>query len=206
MKSRPTVLLVHGLILSPLSMVPVGAYLQRLGWKTSYFTYSSLLEPTARVQRRLAETLSRSPTHVVAHSLGGLMSLETLAQNPELPVSRVVCMGTPLRGSGAALGLHRFPLASLGVGRSDGILRRGVTRWPKSLEVGMLAGSVPVGFGAMFAGFGGPHDGTVSVDETHVPALTDHQVVKASHTGMLLDAAIAKRVDRFLKTGSFKRV
>ena len=69
MKSRPTVLLVHGLILSPLSMVPVGAYLQRLGWKTSYFTYSSLLEPTARVQRRLAETLSRSPTHVVARMI-----------------------------------------------------------------------------------------------------------------------------------------
>ena len=156
MKSRPTILLVHGLILSPLSMVPLGARLQQMGWKTAYFTYSSLLEPTARVQRRLVETLSRGPTYVVAQSLGGLMSLETLAQNPELPVSRVMCMGTPLRGSGAALALHRFPLASLGVGRSDGILRRGVTQWPRSLEVGMLAGKVPVGFGAMFAGFGGP--------------------------------------------------
>lgn len=203
MTTYPRVLLVHGLILSPVSMIPLGARLSQLGWDTSYFTYSSLVEPTARVQRRLAETLSRGPTHVVAHSLGGLMSLETLVQNPELPVSRVVCLGTPLRGSAAALGLHRIPLAAVCIGRSDRILCRGVTSWPKSVEVGMLAGRVPMGLGAVFAGFGGPHDGSVSVDETHVPALAAHQIVDASHTGMLVNLQVVQRVDRFLRLAKF---
>lgn len=203
MTPRPHVLLVHGLILSPLSMVPLGAQLSQLGWDTSYFTYSSLLEPTARVQRRLAQAMARHPTHVVAHSLGGLMSLSTLMEHPDLPVQRVVCLGTPLRGSGAALGLHRIPLAALGVGRSGRILCRGVTAWPQHIEVGMIAGRVPMGLGAVFAGFGAAHDGTVSVDETHVPALTDHRVVDASHTGMLVNQHVVQQVECFLRKGQF---
>ena len=200
---RPRVLLVHGLLLSAVSMAGVGARLARLGWRTSYFGYSSLFERTEHAESRLAHTLRREPTVIVAHSLGGLLSLETLTHHPDLPVDRVVCLGSPLRGSGAALGLHRFPGAALAVGRSDGLLRRGVTRWPGHLQVGMLAGRVPVGLGAAFAGFGGHHDGTVSVDETHVPALTDHRVVNASHTGMLLDADVARQVDAFLRNGTF---
>ena len=203
MTPLPRLLLVHGLILSPFSMAPLGARLMALGWKTSYFAYSSLFERTDAIQQRLAKVLARGPTVVVAHSLGGLMTLETLAQRPDLPVSRVVCMGTPLRGSSAALGLHRWPLASLGVGRSDALLRRGVTQWPAHLEVGMLAGREPIGLGAGFAGFGGDHDGTVSVDETHVPALADHRVVLASPTGMLLNAGVADHADRFLRGGRF---
>ena len=40
------------------------------------------------------------PVALVGHSLGGLVALEALRRQPDLPVSRVVCLGSPLRGSG----------------------------------------------------------------------------------------------------------
>lgn len=131
------------------------------------------------------------------------MALETLCKHPSLPVERVVCLGSPLRGSGAAKGLHRYPLVARCAGRSDSILCRGLASLPTGPEVGMLAGRSPMGLGAFFGGLHGEHDGTVGVEETRIPGLADHQVVDASHTGMLLDADVASQVDHFLRTGRF---
>ena len=59
----------------------------------------------------------------------------------------------------------------------------------------MIAGHVPHGLGALFAGFHEEHDGTVAVGETRLDGLTDHVVVAASHSGLLFshDAVEQKR-------------
>ena len=69
----------------------------------------------------------------------------------------------------------------------------------------MVAGRVPHGFGALLARFDGEHDGTVSVEETHAPGLTDHTVVDASHSGLLLSREAAGHVLHFLGSGRFER-
>lgn len=197
------VVLLHGLWMPAVAMRWLAARLAESGYVPELFAYHSILGGIEATESRLAERLAAAPCHVVAHSLGGLVALETLAARPQLPVARVVCLGTPLCGSGAAKSLRRWPLAPLWTGRSRGLLQRGCTTWPDTLEVGMIAGRVPRGLGALFAGFEGEHDGTVAVTETRLPALADHAVVDASHSGLLFSAAAARLAAAFLAEGRF---
>jgi hypothetical protein len=83
------------------------------------------------------------------------------------------------------------------------LLRRGARIAPAGVEVGMVAGSVPHGLGALVAGFDGAHDGTVAVDETRAPWLADHVVLPVSHTAMLLSPPVLAAVLAFLASGRF---
>ncbi|TQC55854.1 alpha/beta fold hydrolase, partial [Pantoea dispersa] len=93
------------------------------------------------------------PVALVGHSLGGLIALQALQQAPALPVTRVVCLGSPLAGSAAARALAQRRLGRA-LGRSAALLQRGVARWDGAAEVGMIAGTVARGLGARFAALG----------------------------------------------------
>jgi hypothetical protein len=99
--------------------------------------------------------------------------------------------------------LSRHALLALYLGRSAALLRAGCTTRPGPVEVGMVAGNRPRGLGAFVARFAGPHDGTVSVDETRVPWLSDHVVLDASHSGLLVSAEAARQAIAFLRHGRF---
>jgi len=88
-------------------------------------------------------------------------------------------------------------------GHSAALLQQGVQCWEGQAEVGVIAGRVPHGLGALFAGFDGEHDGTVAIDETRLPGLTDHVVVDASHSGLLFSAEAAGQAVAFLNDGRF---
>lgn len=123
-------------------------------------------------------------------------------------MQRVVCLGSPLAGSSAATGMLRWAPAAALLGRSATLLRSGVTGpgracWEGSVQIGCIAGRIPHGLGALFAGFQGEHDGTVAVAETQLPALADHVVVDASHSGLLFSAAAAQCTIAFLRHGRF---
>ncbi|MEO7072000.1 MAG: alpha/beta hydrolase, partial [Rhodanobacter sp.] len=76
-------------------------------------------------------------------------------------------------------------------------------RWDGCREVGMIAGRLPLGLGAMFGHLQGEHDGTVAVAETRLPGLADHCVVESNHMGLLFSAEVAERVRCFLDVGRF---
>jgi pimeloyl-ACP methyl ester carboxylesterase len=197
------VVLLHGLWMPGVAMLWLAARLKTHGFAAQTCGYHSIVGGPDAAAPRLAAFLRRAPCDVVAHSLGGLVALETLTRHPDLPVRRLVCLGTPLAGSGAASGLARWPLASLWMGRSAELLRRGCATWPGTLEVGMVAGRIPRGLGALVAGFDEIHDGTVSVSETRVPGLADHVVVGASHSGLMFSDEAAEQVAEFLEHGRF---
>ena len=67
----------------------------------------------------------------------------------------------------------------------------------------VIAGCLPHGLGAHLAHFEGEHDGTVAVAETRLPGISDHCVVEASHTGLLLSATAARQTIAFLRNGCF---
>jgi hypothetical protein len=94
------------------------------------------------------------------------------------------------------------PAAGL-LGRSAALLREGLGSWEGRASVGAIAGRVPHGLGALFAGFADDHDGTVAVDETRLPGVADHAVIDASHTGLLFSAEAARQVAAFLREGRF---
>lgn len=200
----PSVLLVHGIWNARAWLAPFALRLRAEGLAPSVFGYASVWRDPETAGDRLIAHLRRHPVaHLVGHSLGGLVILEALRRAPDLPVQRVVCLGSPLRGSAAAAGLVARPPLGLALGRSRALLERGCPPWTGAAEVGVIAGDRGRGLGGLFATLDGASDGTVAVAETRLDGLTDHCVLPASHSGLVLSAEVAARTARFLREGRF---
>lgn len=188
-----------------LTLVPLARRLQAQGFIPHRFDYASLLHGPAPSADRLAAklmSLGPGPVHLVGHSLGGLVALETLAAWQGLPTGRVVCLGSPLAGSGAARGLAMNHLSPF-LGRSATLLKSGLAGLPEGRQVGVVAGSRAMGLGKLFGRFDGDNDGTVAVWETRLPGLADHRVLPVSHTGLIFSPQVADLVVAFLRDGRF---
>lgn len=198
------VVLLHGIWMAAAVMWPLARRLREQGFEPEVLGYHSVAAaPQAAIDRLLARLARSGPAHVVGHSLGGLVAVSALHEAPQGAMGRVLCLGSPLCGSGAAAGLARLPLSKLYFGRSADILLHGCMTWPGRFEVGMIAGNSPRGMGQWFGRFEGEHDGTVAVAETRTPALADHLVLPVSHVGMVLSREVARQAGRFLATGRF---
>ena len=143
--------------------------------------------------------------HVIAHSLGGLITLETFAAARDLPPGRIVLLGSPVQGSRAAKAIAAWSYGPqiLGALAVAELARPRERRWMGPREIGLIAGSRSAGLGRLFADLPKPNDGTVSVDETLLTGATAHCVLDVSHTGMLFSAPVAAAAVKFLTTGHF---
>jgi pimeloyl-ACP methyl ester carboxylesterase len=197
------VILLHGLWMPRLSMQWLARHLRGAGFATEIFGYATVAGGPDAAIPRLAEHLRDGPAHLLAHSLGGLVALSTLERHPDLPVSRVVCLGSPLCGSGAAKGLAGHAWSALSLGHSADLLRRGCNPWRGRAAVGVVAGTSPIGLGRYFGRFHGDNDGTVAVEETCLGGLTDHTVIRTSHTGLLVSPVAARLAVTFFREGRF---
>ncbi|NUS39465.1 MAG: alpha/beta hydrolase [Lysobacter sp.] len=198
------VVLLHGLWMPGAVMHWLAARLHDAGFATETYSYHSVADGPALAAPGLVDFIGDTAADVVAHSLGGLVALQALCDAPALPVRRVVCLGSPLAGSGAVNAMLRWPPAASLFGRSADLLQHGFPCWEGRAEVGVIAGRVPHGLGALFGHFAGLHDGTVAVDETRLPGLADHIVLDASHTGLLLSEEAATQTVAFLREGRFR--
>ena len=202
-----SVVLVHGLWMRGISMRWLATRLHSRGFEPRTFEYFSLLQDTDAVVARVADALRQRPrTHVLAHSLGGLLALRAAERVEADRLGRVVCLGSPLAGSRAAATIAaRFPAGAQLVGHNRALLESGVDHVPEGIDVGAIAGCVPHGLGGFIAHFDGEHDGTVAMAETRLPGLADHVVVRASHSGLLFSDAAVRQAAAFLRDGRFDR-
>lgn len=199
------VLLLHGLFNPGWWLAPLAGGLRAQGLEAEVFGYPTLAGGPEQAIARLQARLRVAPVDaIVGHSLGGLVALEALRRAPDIGVARVVCLGSPLRGSAVAAGLAARRWGAVLLGRNAALLRDGVPAWQGAATVGVVAGGTPRGMGRLFADLGGEHDGTVAVDETRLPGITAHCVVAASHTGLVVSAAARRQVLRFLRDGRFE--
>lgn len=200
----PRVLLVHGLLNADSWLRPLAARLRAHGFDTELFGYSSLLDgPQCAVPRMVGRLRRERVDAIVGHSLGGLIALEALREAPDAAVARVVCLGSPLRGSLTARNIAARPWTRPLLGRSAGLLQGGLERWDGAAAVGLVAGDVARGAGRLFARFEGGSDGTVGLEETRLPGLADHCVVHSSHTGLVFSREAAAQAAHFLRHGRF---
>ncbi|MBM4218393.1 MAG: alpha/beta hydrolase [Gammaproteobacteria bacterium] len=201
------VVLVHGLWLNGLEFFLLRDRLRRAGFAPSVFHYHSMHATLPAAGDELAGCLRDlgATVHVIAHSLGGLVACEAYARHPDLPTGRVVLMGSPIRGSrtARAVASHWFGPAALGPLALAELARERKPMSPLSREVGVIAGSLPIGIGRAFAELPQPNDGTVSVAETALPGATSRIVHDISHTGMLFSSVVAESAVKFLATGRF---
>ena len=198
------VLLVHGLLNSNFWLAPLAWRLRREGFEAEIFGYPSVLGGADKAVARLREKLLHERFDaLVGHSLGGLVALEALRPAPAPSVSRVVCIGSPLRGSGTACNLASHAWTRLLLGHSAHLLQSGLAPWSGQAEVGVIAGDVPRGMGRLFSRFDCPSDGSVSIDETRLAGITDHCVVHNSHTGLVFSKQAVAQAVHFLREGRF---
>jgi pimeloyl-ACP methyl ester carboxylesterase len=200
------VLVIHGLWNQGPESVLLRQRLQADGFRPEALRYASVAGHVDEIVARIAEqvtALGPGPVHLVGHSLGGIMILNTLEQHPDLSAGRIVLLGSPVGGSAAARAFAATPLGSVMIGT---VLPAALSRpyaAPAGHEVGMIAGNRPVGMGRLFADLGGPSDGTIAVSETRMAGLADHVILPVTHTGMLFSAEVANATSRFLRHGCF---
>jgi pimeloyl-ACP methyl ester carboxylesterase len=183
--------------------------LEPLGYTVHEFSYSSITCSLADCTDALAEFVERVPggsVHFVGHSLGGALICALLERAFQARVGRVVCLGSPLKGSKTAARLLRWPGGRHLIGKCllDVNARGGFAAWRAGVEVGCIAGCLPFGVGRLVGPFSEPNDGTVAVDETMIAGLADHIVVPVSHVALLWSARVAAQVEHFLERGRFR--
>lgn len=207
-----TVVLVHGLWMSGFQLGLLKRRIEERGnFRATEFSYPSLtgsMSDHARSLLDFAQSQKARRLHFVGHSLGGLVILRALQLTDDLPPGRAVLLGTPLQGSKAARGVARFlPFgkALLGAAVHEECIDYSPREWSGRRDVGVIAGSMGMGLGRLFAQLDTDHDGTVTVEETQLPGAKDHIVLETSHTGMLFSAGVAEQAAHFLRAGRFHR-
>ena len=210
-----TVVLLHGIWSHGVGMFPIRRQLEReYGVRVLNFNYPSVtetLDGNARALKRFIDQSGVDAAHLIGHSLGGVVALRMLAKHQDMPPGRLVCMGSPLTGSRAAEFLKAQDWAGMLLGSTlpAGVLEASANEWGSHVcetrEVGIIAGNVPLGVGALLASFGGPSDGMVAVAETRLDGAKDHLVMPVSHRGMALSSRVADQAWAFLKRGEFLR-
>jgi pimeloyl-ACP methyl ester carboxylesterase len=183
-------------------------------FRTQLFGYPSMRETLDENAHALAAFIAAQEfdcVHLVGHSLGGIVALRTLALHRDVPVDRVVCLGSPLCGSRPASRLNHTKWGKRLVGKSvrTGVIDAAANRWAREVceahEIGVIAGTVPLGLGRLAAKFAEDNDGTVAVSETRLPGLKDHLCMATNHTGLATSKDVTDQVAAFLKRGEFLR-
>jgi pimeloyl-ACP methyl ester carboxylesterase len=208
------IVFVHGIWMPGVSMRLLASKLEsRHGYSGHLFSYETVKGSVDENAALLAEFIADRQlqgTHLVGHSLGGVVALRMLRNHDDVDVGRVVCLGSPLCGSRAARGLarHRWGRAISGNTLSRAVLGRPASAWAGGVtdhyEVGVIAGTTPLGAGRLLTKFDGDNDGTVAVSETRLPGARDHVSLPVSHTGLLLSNDVVMQTAAFLDDGEFR--
>lgn len=202
------VVLVHGLWMNALALYPLQARLAKRGFSVERFGYASVRGAPDRNARRLGRLIAglAGPLHLVGHSMGGVLILQALREFPDARVRRAVLLGAPVAGSVAGRGLARAGAGRWLLGRSQPLWAEGRTPdAPPGVELGIIAGTLPIGLGRVLAPLPGPNDGVVAVEETRVNGAADTLLMRVTHSGMIVSAAVARQVCAFLEAGRFAR-
>jgi pimeloyl-ACP methyl ester carboxylesterase len=172
----------------------------------SYPTVRGSMDSAVAQLARFVERIDADRIHFVGHSLGGLVLCRYFQRAADARAGRVVLLGSPVGGSRSARAVAKHSLLRRVIGPlvAEELLDDAKSRtWDCGCELGLIAGSQPMGLGRFFARFEEECDGTVGVSETRIPGHSAHLTVPTSHMGLLVSPRVARHVGRFLEHGRF---
>jgi len=201
---------VHGLFLNGAEFTLLRRRLAaQHGFQTHRFSYPTVRGAMSGAIERLTRFVDRidaDQVHFIGHSLGGIVLTRYFQlANPSRP-GRVVLLGSPLAGSRSARAVARHPLLRRVIGplvNAELVDDCDPRTWQCGRELGLIAGTSPMGLGRFFARMQEESDGTVAVSETKLPGHTAHLALPVSHMGMLASSRVARHVGSFLVNGRF---
>ena len=181
--------------------------LRHCGFDAVRFGYRTVRAGLEDSAARLAEFLRSQQADelfLAAHSMGGLVVLRALELCPDAPVRRVVLMGSPVAGSLSGRRLASFNAGKLLLGANLGLWgERSSVPIPAGVEIGVIAGTMPVGLGWIVGPLPGPHDGAVSVAETRLQGAADAINLRVTHSAILFSAEVGRQTCHFFKHARF---
>lgn len=208
-----TVVLLHGMGRTNLSMLRLANALEREGYQVVNVSYPSR---TQSLEKLATEWLpAQIPTdrrvHFVTHSLGGILVRVWLSEcGAPANLGRVVMLAPPNAGSEIADRFANFPpyhwitgTNGRRLGTAGDSLPNALGPWPSAeSDLGVIAGGKVLNplLGNLLPR---PNDGKVSVAATHLVGERDHVVMPYSHTWLGWRRATLAQVSAFLRTGSF---
>jgi len=209
-----TVILLHGLGRGPWSMKRIEWTLRRDGYQVRNIGYTSRQHdiPTL-AEQALGPIFASQPVgrhlHFVTHSMGGILLRQFLHDHPDAQKPhRVVMLGPPNRGSEIVDRLRNWPPYAKVNGPAGLQLGTGPESKPNQLaeltgvEVGIIAGSVSLN--PLFSWWiRQPSDGKVSIASTRLDGMSDHIVLRTSHTWMMWRGSVITQIRSFLRDGRF---
>ena len=215
LSSINNVICIHGIWSHSISMFVIKRRLEKeYGMNVLYFNYPSVrgtLDENAAMLTDFIREQGLAATHIVGHSLGGVIALRMLANDPDSVPGRLVCIGSPLTGSRAGEFLTTQDWAEPFLGHSlpAGVVHEAANEWASHVcherDVGVIAGTSPYGFGRLVTTFDSDNDGSVAVVETQLEGARDHICLPVSHKSMLVSADVVDQAAAFLKRGEFLR-
>lgn len=205
---KNNVLLIHGVLMNPLEMRFLGNQLKKSGFNVHYIFYQSVLKNSAQNAEKIyhkIQKLNLTNLHIVAHSLGGIITMHLFNKFNDIPSGRVVMLGSPVNGSYVAQKVQKWPLIAplLSQSMTNALSGEDLPKWNCKRDWGMIAGTKNQGLGLLTGGLPGENDGSVLVAETQHPKQTSHIKVNTSHSGLLFSKEVALLCSKFLNTGTF---
>lgn len=185
-------------------MTPLAKRLQKLGWEVENISYPSTRADKQLLFATIDKHVNAGPAILLGHSLGGLVITEYLFthQIATKRVPLVITMGTPHQGAEITKDMEKLNLDSLlGSSIQFGLLPKNFTKsWPLPQKLVSIAGSVKLGarplLDRVWRDGVEESDGTVSINETQIPGMSEHIVVKQTHASMVYSKEVVEIIDR----------